>query len=67
MKNSRKGLKIIYLQYICNTTRTNSWKLTIKRVHRRKNKIFLVRFLCSSNVDYIIPSHFYMFSLAILT
>ena len=24
MKNSRKGLKIIYLQYICNTTRTNS-------------------------------------------
>ena len=32
-----------------------------------KNSIFLVRFSRSSKVHYIVTSHFYMFSLAILT
>ena len=32
-----------------------------------KNSIFLVRFSRSSKVLYIIPSHFYMFSLTVFT
>ena len=68
MKNSRKALKTIYLQVTKKNYDENKLLKTDYITYLyTKNSIFLVRFSRSSKVHYIVTSHFYMFSLAILT
>ena len=68
MKNSRKALKTIYLQVTKKNYDENKLLKTDYITYLyTKNSRFLVRFSRSSKVHYIIPSHFYMFSLAVLT
>ena len=68
MKNSRKALKTIYLQVTKKNYDENKLLKTDYITYLyTKNSIFLVRFSRSSKVHYIVTSHFYMLSLAILT
>ena len=68
MKNSRKALKTIYLQVTKKNYDENKLLKTDYITYLyTKNSIFLVRFSRSSKVHYIVTSHFYMFSLALLT
>ena len=68
MKNSRKALKTIYLQVTKQNYDENKLLKTDYITYLyTKNSIFLVRFSRSSKVHYIVTSHFYMFSLALLT